>query len=134
MSERSRRGKLQKARQGKVMAGPRPPYSFRYNDAPDNYVVDAQKMRVIERIFRMAGVEGYTMNPTRLDFNREGVQPPSGGRFWSPKCARQAIRGNYAPMAPKDEAPAARSRYETPRWEWITLPLPIPESRCLRPV
>src|SRR5215212_3919855 len=92
ISERSRRGKLQKARQGKVVAGPRPPYGFRYNDARDNYVVDPEKMRVIERIFRMVGAEGYTMNATRLAFNREGVQPPSGGMFWSPKYVREAIR------------------------------------------
>jgi site-specific DNA recombinase len=92
ISERSRRGKLQKAREGKVMAGPRPPYGFRYNDARDNYVVDPEKMAVIERIFRMVGAEGYTMNATRLTFNREGVRPPSGGRFWSPKYVREAIR------------------------------------------
>ena len=79
--ERSRRGKLQKARQGKVMAGPRPAYDFRYNDARDNYVVDAETMAVIQRIFHMVGVEGHTMNATRLAFNREGVRPPSGGRF-----------------------------------------------------
>jgi Recombinase len=74
------------------MAGPRPPYGFRYNDARDNYVVDPEKMRVIECIFRMVGAEGYTMNATRLAFNREGVLPPSGGRFWSPKYVREAIR------------------------------------------
>src|SRR5918992_3698951 len=90
IAERSRRGKLQKAREGKVMAGPRPPYGFRYNDARDNYVVDAEKMRVIERIFRMVGADGHTMNATRLAFNREGVQPPSG-EFWSPKFVREAI-------------------------------------------
>jgi len=92
ISERSRRGKLQKARQGKVMAGHRPPYGFRYNDARDNYVVDPEKMAVIERMFRMVGAEEYTMNATRMAFNREGVQPPSGGRFWSPKYIREAIK------------------------------------------
>ncbi len=91
ISERSRRGKLQKARQGKVVAGIRPPYGFRYNEARDNYIVDAEKMRVIERIFRMVGAEGYTMNATRLTFNREDVCPPSG-EFWSPKYLREAIK------------------------------------------
>jgi hypothetical protein len=67
-----------------VLAVHRPPYGFRYNDARDNYLVDAERMAVIERIFRMVGVEGYTMNATRLAFNREGVCPPSG-EFWSPK-------------------------------------------------
>src|SRR3712207_8043510 len=31
-AERTRRGKLQKTREGKVLAGPRPNYGFRYND------------------------------------------------------------------------------------------------------
>jgi site-specific DNA recombinase len=91
-AQRTRRGKLQKAREGKVLATHRPPYGFRYNEARDNYLVDAERMAVIERIFRMVGVEGYTMNATRLAFNREGVRSPSGGEFWSPKFVREAIR------------------------------------------
>src|SRR5919107_397291 len=92
IAERSRRGKLQKTRQGKGFAGPRPPDGFKYNHARDKYLLDAEKMAVVERMFRMVGVEGYTMNATRLAFNREGVLPPSGGRFWSPKYVREAIR------------------------------------------
>jgi len=92
IAERSRRGKFQKARQGKVLAGPRPPYGFQYNDARDNYVVDPEKMAVVKRIFRMVGAEGRTMNATRLTLNREGVRPPSGGQFWSPKFVRDAIK------------------------------------------
>jgi site-specific DNA recombinase len=90
-TERTRRGKLQKAREGKVLAGHRPPYGFRYNDARDNYLVDAERMAVMERIFRMVGVEGYTMNATRMALNREGVRPPSG-EFWSPKFVRETIK------------------------------------------
>ena len=105
ISERSRRGKLQKARQGKVVVGPRPPYGFRYNDARDNYVVDPKKMRVIERIFRVVGTEGYTMNATRRAFNREGVQPPSG-EFWSPKYVREAIKDDVYRSHSYDEVAA----------------------------
>jgi len=46
-AERTRRGKLRKAREGKALAGPRPPFGFRYNDARDNYVVDEEAMRHI---------------------------------------------------------------------------------------
>jgi site-specific DNA recombinase len=66
IAERSRRGKLQKAREGKVVAGKRPPYGFRHNDARDNYVVDDERIQIIKRIFRMVGAEGYTMSATRL--------------------------------------------------------------------
>jgi site-specific DNA recombinase len=47
ISERSRRGTLQKAREGKVLAVHRPPYGFRYNHARDNSLVDAGRMAVI---------------------------------------------------------------------------------------
>src|ERR671910_99796 len=77
IAERSRRGKLQKAREGKVLAGHAPPYGFRYNDARDNYLVDEESMRIIARIFRMVGAEGHTMSAVRLAFNRELVRPPS---------------------------------------------------------
>jgi len=97
-AERTRRGKLQKAREGKVVAVHRPPYGFRYNEARDNYVVDQESMQIIARIFRMVGAEGHTMCATRLAFNREGVRPPSGGTYWSPKYIREAIKDDvYRP-------------------------------------
>jgi site-specific DNA recombinase len=105
IAERSRRGKFQKAREGKVVAVERPPYEFRHNDARDNFVVDEERMQIIKRIFRMVGAEGYTMSATRLTFNREGVSPPSGGRYWSPKYIREAIRDDvYRPHTFKEVA------------------------------
>src|SRR5919112_531802 len=60
-AERTRRGKLQKARQGKLVAGPRANFGFRYNADRDNYVVHEEQMGVIRRIFREVGAEGRTM-------------------------------------------------------------------------
>ena len=54
-TERSRRGKLRKARQGKIVAGHRPHYGFGYNTAKDNYVINEEEMSVVRRIFRMVG-------------------------------------------------------------------------------
>src|SRR5215211_9435526 len=59
--ERSRRGKLRKAREGKVMAGRRVKYGFKLNAARDGLLVDEEKMRVVRRIFSMVGLEGYSM-------------------------------------------------------------------------
>ncbi len=97
-AERTRRGKLRKAREGKVIAGTRPNYGFRYNDARDNYVVDEESMRIIARIFRMIGAEGQTMHAVKRAFEREGVRPPLGGKYWSPKHIRECIRDDvYRP-------------------------------------
>src|SRR5919107_1900705 len=73
IAERTRRGKLQKARQGKVIATMKPPYGFRYNEARDNYVVDEEKMQVVRRIFRMVGTEGDSLNGVKKTFDREGI-------------------------------------------------------------
>jgi site-specific DNA recombinase len=98
MAERTRRGKLRKAHEGKVIASTRPNYGFRYNAARDNYVVDAESMRIIQRIFFMMGAEGQTINAVKRTFNREGVRPPLGGKYWSPKYIRDCIRDDvYRP-------------------------------------
>ena len=76
IAERTRRGKLRKAREGKMAPSPTPNYGFEYNEARDNYVVNEEKMRVVRCIFRMVGVEGYSLNGVKKAFDREGVPTP----------------------------------------------------------
>ena len=52
-AERSRRGKLRKAREGKVIASHTPNYGFKYNATRDGYEVDGEAMQVVQNIFRM---------------------------------------------------------------------------------
>jgi site-specific DNA recombinase len=91
ISERSRRGKLQKARQGKVMAGPRVKYGFKLNASRDGLLVDEEKMRVVTRIFRMVGTEGHSMNAVFKTFERERLPTPGGGKHWDRAFFRIAI-------------------------------------------
>jgi site-specific DNA recombinase len=81
-AERSRRGKLRRAREGKVIAGTRSPYGFVYNDARDNYVVDPERMAVVHRIFEMLGTEGATLYAVRHELKRTGIPSPSGNVLW----------------------------------------------------
>src|SRR5215213_9892823 len=82
IAERSRRGKLRKAREGKVMAGPRVKYGFKLNRTRDGLIIDEDKMQVVRRIFRMVGSEGYTMNAVFKAFDRECIPTPGGGKSW----------------------------------------------------
>jgi site-specific DNA recombinase len=91
ISERSRRGKLQKARQGKVMAGPRVKYGFKLNASRDGLLVDEEKMHVVRRIFRMVGTEGHSMNAVFKTFERERLPTPGGGKHWDRAFFRIAI-------------------------------------------
>ena len=98
IAERSRRGKLRKAREGKMVAGPVPTYGFRYNDSRDNYVVDERTMPVVRRIFYLIGVEGYSINAVKLAFEREGVPTPNGAAYWSHKAIRDCVlEDSYKP-------------------------------------
>jgi site-specific DNA recombinase len=91
IAERSRRGKLRKAREGKVMAGHRVKYDFKLNATRDGLLVDEEKMRNVRRVFHMVGVEGYTLNAVGKASDREGIPTPGGGKCWDRSFFRIAI-------------------------------------------
>jgi site-specific DNA recombinase len=108
-AERSRRGKLRKAREGKILAGHTPNYGFKYNDARDGYVVDEEKMRVVRRIFKMIGVEGTTLHWVKRTLEREGIpspptpKQPAGDRRWSQTTIRRILLDDaYKPQSFKE--------------------------------
>jgi site-specific DNA recombinase len=92
MTERTRRGKLKKAREGKVVATNRPHYGFSYNDTRDNYLVIKEEMRVVGRIFQMMGEEGATLHRVRRTLEREGVPSPNGKNLWGTFFIRECIK------------------------------------------
>jgi site-specific DNA recombinase len=102
-AERSRRGKLRKAREGKVIAIHTPNYGFRYNAARDGYEVDEEAMRVVRRIFRMVGSEHQTLYGVKRTFEREGIPTPAGARFWHAKCIRNYISEDVYKPHTRDE-------------------------------
>src|SRR5918993_383627 len=90
--ERSRRGKLRKAREGKVIATKRSHYGFRYNASRDGYEVDEETMAVVKRIVRMVGTEGAAIRAVKRTFEREGLPTPEGKEIWGQLFIREAIR------------------------------------------
>ena len=86
-AERTRRGKLQKARSGKVVGGHTANYGFRMNAARDGYEVDEEKMAVVRRIFRMVGEEGLALTAVARILNGEGLPGPAGGH-WNTNAVR----------------------------------------------
>ncbi|HVF02112.1 MAG TPA: recombinase family protein [Rubrobacteraceae bacterium] len=90
-AERTRRGKLRRAREGKVVPTHTPDYGFEFNDSCDNYVVVEAEMAVVWRIFRMIGVEGMTMHAVKKTFEREGIPAPGGGDRWDRTFFRACV-------------------------------------------
>ena len=91
-AERTRRGRLRKARQGKIVAAsPRATCGFRYNTTRDGYLVEDESMRIVERIFRMIGEGCVTLRTVALTLERDGVPPPNGGSWWNTQTIRDII-------------------------------------------
>jgi site-specific DNA recombinase len=88
-AERSRRGKLRKAREGKIICGHTPGYGFRYNEPRDGYEVEPRNMAVVRGIFGLIGGGGESLYGTARALEREGVPSPSGNRVW----AKPTIKG-----------------------------------------
>jgi site-specific DNA recombinase len=91
-AERTRRGRLRKARQGKIVGTtPRATYGFRYNGTRDGYLVEEESMRVVQRVLRMIGEDCITFRAAARSLERDGVSPPNGGRWWSTQTIRDIV-------------------------------------------
>ncbi len=98
-AERSRRGKRRMASEGKIVAGPRPAYGFRYTEDRKGYEVDEAKMRVVRRIFEEVAA-GKTLRSIKKGLDKDGIPTPGGGRFWSHAYMKQLIAHDaYRPHA-----------------------------------
>ena len=103
-AERTRRGKLQKARSGKVVGGHTANYGFKMNAARDGYAVDEPKMAVVRRIFRMIGEDGLAITAVTKILNKEGEPGPAGGRWNTYAIRRIVLEDVYKPHAPEEAA------------------------------
>ncbi len=98
IAERSRRGLLKKAKEGKVVATHRPRFGFRFNETKDGYEVDEEQMAVVRRIFRMVGTEGTTLYAVRKVLQAAGIPSPGGAKLWRQGYIREAIQDDiYRP-------------------------------------
>jgi len=80
-TERTRRGRYRRAREGKILGNDNPHYGFSFNAARDAYVINEEEMRVVRRVFRMVGSERMPLSSVKKALDREGVLLRSGGRF-----------------------------------------------------
>ena len=91
LAERSRRGKLRKAREGKVVAGALPNFGFKYNVSRDSYIVDEETMPVVRRIFHMVGLEKRALYSVKSALEAEGVTTPTGNNYWRTRSIRAIV-------------------------------------------
>ena len=99
-AERARRGRLRKAREGKVIATHTPAYGFAYNAARDNYLVNEETMPTVVRTFEYVA-EGMSLRAVTKALIRDGIPSPSGKRVWNSYSVRAMILDDlYRPHTP----------------------------------
>ena len=91
-AERTRRGKLRKAREGKIICGHTPGYGFRYNDSRDGYEVEPSQMAVVRRIFEMVGAGGEGISGVCRALERTGIPSPKGNTVWVKPTVKGILR------------------------------------------
>jgi hypothetical protein len=81
VAERTRRGLLQKAREGKIIKGPKANFGFRFNEMDDGLVIYEPEMRIVEKIFSMAA-SGMGPKAMQTRLYAEGIPSPTGKAMW----------------------------------------------------
>ena len=98
-AERTRRGKVRKAKEGKIVAASTgPAFGFAFNEARDGYVICEPRMQIVRDIFRMIAEESMPLTSVRSALEARGVLAPGGGRRWFRSTIRKIIQNDcYRP-------------------------------------
>src|SRR5215213_10261949 len=96
-AERTRRGKLRKAREGRVICGATPTYGFHYNETRDGLLIHEPEMLVVEKIFHLVA-DGVAVRAIQARLYTEGIPAPNGGPLWDDRVLRRLITNDvYRP-------------------------------------
>src|SRR5215203_99841 len=106
VAERTRRGLLQKAREGKVIKGPKANFGFRFNETNDGLVIYEPEMRIVEKIFSMAA-SGMGPKAMQTRLYAEGIPSPTGKAMWPHRILKvqMVLNDLYKPHSYDEIAP-----------------------------
>jgi site-specific DNA recombinase len=106
IAERTRRGVLQKAREGKIIKGPKANFGFRFNETDDGLIIYEPEMRIVEKIFSMAA-SGMGPKAMQTRLYAEGVPSPTGKAMWPHRILKvqMVLNDLYKPHTYDEIAP-----------------------------
>ena len=139
-AERTRRGRMRKAQEGKVVGTGKAPYGFYYAD--DHYHVDPDRMPFVHEIFEMIA-DGHSIYEVAQHLRRNGTPSPRGadgswgrttirniilsdtylGTFWWGKEKRTTTTVSVVENGVRTYKKKVK-REERPKEEWTAIPVP----------
>jgi len=149
IAERTRRGKLHRARSGATSVLGRAPYGYRYLSraeyAAAAYAVVEAEALVVARIFHRYAVGGISMRALARELTADQIPSPKGNAQWDAgtlgrllrnpaymgraafgktQTASSAPRANRTSRLAGRSVPAQAGVVARPREEWIDIPVP----------
>ena len=109
IADRMRRGRLQKAREGHLIAFRVPHLGFTFDAARNGYEVLPEQMAVVERMMRLVA-EGCSLHEVKRRFEAEGVRTAKGGTRWDQKVIKDALTNDIYRAHNRDELEALVQR------------------------
>ena len=102
---RTRMGKYQKAREGKVLAGGKPPFGYRFSTDGSSLVEHPEELATLKRMFEWAA-QGLGPMAIQHRLKQAGIPSPSGNDVWQPRSIKyvltQDLYRSYAPQQIED--------------------------------
>jgi site-specific DNA recombinase len=90
--ERTRRGKIRKAQEGKVVGNGRAPYGFRYAD--NHYHIDPERMPYVREMFEMSAA-GHSLYAISQHLTRVGAPTVGGGKWYASTIRKIILSDTY---------------------------------------
>ncbi len=128
--ERTMRGKMQKAREGKQPGG-KPPYGYRLVDG--RHVVYEEEAKVVNMIFDWLSKEGETLRGIQARLNKIRIPTRNNGKFWQRCVLHRIVRDeaytghwyyNKRVQAPAKFKKNTSVQKFKPREDWICVAIP----------
>jgi site-specific DNA recombinase len=97
MAERTRRGRIRKAREGKNLRSPQPPIGFRYEVTGDGLVIYEPEMLIVKKVFEMTAA-GLGLRAIQNRLYSAGMRTRKGNPVWHHKVLRCVVSSDiYKP-------------------------------------
>lgn len=144
--DRCRRGRLYKARTGKLSVLPNAPYGFDYyrdgNEA--SYIINPEKSEVVKTMFYLYTREKYSLTAIGAYLDNKGIPTPKLGKRWDRVTIRDILKNEaytgttyYGKTEMSGGVPdriircngkkitkSLNARKERPKEDWIPIPVP----------
>lgn len=92
--DRSRRGKLFKAKQGSKKIYPKAPYGFLKERTNDFFSVVPSEAKIVKEIYRLYTQEEYNLRMICKHLDLQGVKTPERAKQWSQTTVREILRNS----------------------------------------